>query len=194
MTDLHLHRGGRTPHDEPRRDPRFSALLRDLMGPIPMRDVSWDALAGRVGAAIRARQTPWWGYVERWQRRAIPLAVAAGAGHALLYALLIALPLSGWYAASQMGVGVQFLGVHLPALTAPLQGRPGIVAEFHESAGSLILLLAGLMVLGVTLRVWAAGRRPAPSAPPVERGCDGCVCGLQGGCTAAGQASSSAAG
>lgn len=73
-----------------------------------------------------------------------PLAVAAGAGHALLYALLIALPLSGWYAASQMGVGVQFLGVHLPALTAPLQGRPGIVAEFHESAGSLILLLAGL--------------------------------------------------
>lgn len=73
-----------------------------------------------------------------------PLAVAAGVGHALLYALLIALPLTGWYAASQMGVGVQFLGVHLPALTAPLQGRPGIVAEFHESAGSLILLLAGL--------------------------------------------------
>lgn len=73
-----------------------------------------------------------------------PLAVAAGAGHALLYALLIALPLSGWYAASQMGVGVQFLGVHLPALAAPLQGRPGAIAEVHESAGSLILLLAGL--------------------------------------------------
>jgi hypothetical protein len=59
---------------------------------------------------------------------------------------------------------------------------------------ALPLLLAGLMVLGVTLRVWAAGRRPAPSAPPVERGCDGCVCGLQGGCTVAGQSSSSAAG
>lgn len=73
-----------------------------------------------------------------------PLALAAGAGHALLYALLIALPLSGWHAASQMGVGVRFLGVHLPALAAPLQGRPGIVAEFHESAGSLILILAGL--------------------------------------------------
>lgn len=78
MTDLHLHHGGRTPHDEPRREPRLSALLRDLMGPIPIQDVNWDALAGRVGAAIRARQTPWWGYVERWQRRAIPLAMAAG--------------------------------------------------------------------------------------------------------------------
>jgi hypothetical protein len=50
---------------------------------------------------------------------------------------------------------------------------------------ALPLLLAGLMMLGVTLRVWAAGRRPAPSAPPVERGCDGCVCGRQGGCGAA---------
>jgi len=47
---------------------------------------------------------------------------------------------------------------------------------------ALPLLLAGLMVLGATLRVWAAGRRPDPSAPPVERGCDGCVCGQQGGC------------
>src|SRR5690242_11879743 len=46
---------------------------------------------------------------------------------------------------------------------------------------ALPLLLAGLMVLGVTLRVWAAGRRAAPSAPPVERGCDGSVCDQQGG-------------
>lgn len=78
MTDLHLYRGERTPPDEPRRDPRLSALLRDLMGPIPMGDVNWDALASRVGAAIRARQLPWWSYVERWQRRTIPLAAAAG--------------------------------------------------------------------------------------------------------------------
>ena len=52
---------------------------------------------------------------------------------------------------------------------------------------ALPLFLAGLMVLGVTLRVWAVGRRPAPapSAPPVERGCAGCVCGLSGTCVAA---------
>ena len=45
---------------------------------------------------------------------------------------------------------------------------------------SLPLFLAGLMVLGVTLRVWAAGRRPPD--PPVQRGCAGCVCGLNGTC------------
>ncbi|WP_299364733.1 cytochrome b/b6 domain-containing protein [uncultured Paracoccus sp.] len=73
--------------------------------------------------------------------------VAAGAGHGLLYALLIALPLTGWYAASQIGVPVQFLGLDLPALAAPVQGRPGVIAEFHESAGSIILLLAGLHAL-----------------------------------------------
>jgi hypothetical protein len=37
------------------------------------------------------------------------------------------------------------------------------------------LLLAGLMVLGALLRIRSA---PAPSAPPVERGCDGCACGI----------------
>lgn len=79
MTDLHSFRGARVPPDEPRRDPRLAALLRTLMGEIPMREVNWDALAGRVGAAIRARQTPWWSYLERWQRRTLPLALAAGA-------------------------------------------------------------------------------------------------------------------
>ncbi|HST64806.1 MAG TPA: hypothetical protein VLM05_06430 [Mycobacteriales bacterium] len=44
---------------------------------------------------------------------------------------------------------------------------------------ALPLLLAGLLVLGTLLRVRTA---PAPSAPPVERGCDGCACGISGGC------------
>ena len=47
---------------------------------------------------------------------------------------------------------------------------------------ALPLLLAGLLVLGATLRVRAAATAPAPSAPPLERGCDGCVCGISGGC------------
>jgi hypothetical protein len=47
----------------------------------------------------------------------------------------------------------------------------------------LPLLLAGLLVAGVALRV-ATVRRPAPSAPPVERRCDGCVCSTAAGCGA----------
>ena len=73
----HLIRDGRTSPDEPRRDSRLGTLLRELMGDIPMNDVNWDSLASRIGAAIRARQTPWWSYMERWQRRALPLALAA---------------------------------------------------------------------------------------------------------------------
>lgn len=79
--------------------------------------------------------------------RSRALAATRAAGHGLLYALLVVLPVTGWYAASQMGVPVQFLGLDLPALTAPVPGRPGAVAEFHESAGSIILLLAGLHAL-----------------------------------------------
>ena len=79
MTDIHSARNDSSPFSEPRRDARLGVLLRNLLGDIPLGEVTWDALAGRVGAAIRTRQAaPWWTYLERWQRRAIPLALAAG--------------------------------------------------------------------------------------------------------------------
>jgi cytochrome b561 len=71
-------------------------------------------------------------------------AMAARIGHAVLYAFLIGLPLSGWYAASRLGVSVSFFGIGLPAITAPVQGTPGLIAEIHENAGTVILYLAGL--------------------------------------------------
>ncbi len=79
------------------------------------------------------------------------LATAAKVGHGVFYLLLIALPISGWYAASRMGVHVSFFGVELPALTAPIQGRPGLIAELHENAGTFILVLAGLHAL---MAIW----------------------------------------
>lgn len=65
---------------EPSRDPRLGALLRDSVGEAPMADVDWSALAERVSAAVRSQPQliPWWGHVERWQLRALPLALAAG--------------------------------------------------------------------------------------------------------------------
>lgn len=69
---------------------------------------------------------------------------ASGIGHGVLYLLLIAVPLSGWYVASRMGVEVGFPGLHLPALTAPVPGKPGLIGELHENGGNLILILAGL--------------------------------------------------
>lgn len=72
---LHLHMGD----EEPSRDRRLGALLRDVAGDVPMASVDWPALAARIGAGVRAQQhAPWWSYVERWQRRAVPIAIAAG--------------------------------------------------------------------------------------------------------------------
>ncbi|MGP2490523.1 cytochrome b [Mesorhizobium sp. PUT5] len=79
------------------------------------------------------------------------LATAAKTGHGLLYLLLIGLPITGWYAASRMGVTVSFLGLQLPALTAPVQGPPGLIADLHENAGTFILILAGLHAL---MAIW----------------------------------------
>lgn len=79
------------------------------------------------------------------------LATAAKAGHGLLYLLMVGLPITGWYAASRMGVPVSFLGIELPALTAAVQGRPGLIADLHENAGTFILILAGLHAL---MAIW----------------------------------------
>jgi hypothetical protein len=67
------------PAGEPARDERLGALLRNAVGEAPVADVDWTALAARVGAAVRAQQAaPWWSYAARWQRRMLPMALAAG--------------------------------------------------------------------------------------------------------------------
>ena len=60
------------------------------------------------------------------------LDIGAKLGHAALYILMIALPLTGWYAASRMGVTIDLLGFTLPALAAKVEGHPGLIAELHE--------------------------------------------------------------
>lgn len=71
---------------EPARDARLGALLRTVCGEVPMGEVDWSALAGRVGAAVRApRALSWWDQVEHWRRRALPLALAAGLVGALTF-------------------------------------------------------------------------------------------------------------
>lgn len=72
------------------------------------------------------------------------LEKAARVGHASLYVLLVAIPLSGWYAASRMGVDITVLGLHLPALTASVSHDAGLVGDLHENGGDLLLILAGL--------------------------------------------------
>jgi cytochrome b561 len=79
------------------------------------------------------------------------MELAARTGHWTLYALLIAMPLTGWYAASRLGVTVSFLGIALPSLAAPVEGYPGLIAELHEKGGDLLLILAALHAL---IAIW----------------------------------------
>ncbi|NIX75633.1 cytochrome b [Microvirga terricola] len=75
------------------------------------------------------------------------MKIAAKLGHGVLYLFMIGLPLSGWYAASRMGVPVTLLGYPLPNLTSAVQGPPGLIGDLHETGGTIILILAGLHAL-----------------------------------------------
>jgi hypothetical protein len=74
---------------EPARDAVLGPLLRDIVGVPPTAQVDWTALARRIAVATATPfHLPWWGYAARWERRALPLALAAGlAGAAALWGL-----------------------------------------------------------------------------------------------------------
>jgi cytochrome b561 len=78
------------------------------------------------------------------------LAPSALIVHTTLYLLLVAVPLSGWYVASRLGLSVSLLSWTVPPIAAPTPGRaPGSIGDLHQVAGNLLLLLVGLHVVAV---------------------------------------------
>lgn len=64
---------------EPAHDPDLGALLRDVVGETPHGAVNWTTLAARICDRVSTQAAaPWWSYATRWERRVIPLALAAG--------------------------------------------------------------------------------------------------------------------
>ena len=64
---------------EPARDAFLGSRLREVLGTPPANQVDWAALARRIAVATTAPlHTPWWSYAARWERRVLPLALAAG--------------------------------------------------------------------------------------------------------------------
>ena len=64
---------------EPAHDSELGSLLRDLVGETPHDAVNWTRLAMRIRDRVGAQAVmPWWSYATRWERRVIPLALAAG--------------------------------------------------------------------------------------------------------------------
>ena len=64
---------------EPEHDAPLGGILKDTIGATPHAAVNWLSLADRISSAIATqRLAPWWSYTARWDRRAIPMSLAAG--------------------------------------------------------------------------------------------------------------------
>jgi cytochrome b561 len=73
-----------------------------------------------------------------WQAR------AAWANHALLYALLVALPVVGYLGSAFSGYPVRFFGMALPAWTRHDEGLKSLMSALHLGAASLLAAAVAL--------------------------------------------------
>jgi cytochrome b561 len=79
--------------------------------------------------------------MPRWQE------LAARLNHWALYALLFALPLTGWLMSSAANRPVSWFGlVQLPDFIAPDEGLEEALEETHETLVNVLFALAGLHV------------------------------------------------
>ena len=121
----------------------FPSLLLAAAGLVQAQELPAAATRAAWLLAVRARPA--------LDSAAMPDPVPPRLGRELRATALLALPLSGWYAASRLGVPVSFFGLQLPAIAERVQGAPGLIADLHENAGTIILYLAGLHAV---MAVW----------------------------------------
>jgi cytochrome b561 len=72
------------------------------------------------------------------------LQSAAAIGHWTLYLLLVAVPMTGWYTVSRLGIRVSVYGFILPPIVPATSGSPGIPAGLHQVGGNLLIIFAGI--------------------------------------------------
>jgi cytochrome b561 len=120
--------------------------------PISPRKLEWYMLHKSIGVSVfvlacvrlalrTVRPPPPAVTMPDWQRR------AATAVHVLLYALLLAVPVSGWIYSSSTGVQVIYLGaIPLPDLVPKDRALAGVLKAVHVSLNAT---LAALTVLHV---------------------------------------------
>jgi len=129
------------------------ALGVSMVGlPISPRKLSWYVVHKSIGITIfmltslrlawRAlRPHPAPVAMPAWQRR------AAAASHAMMYALLFAIPVSGWVYSSATGVQVVYLGlVPLPDLVARNRALGDVLQLVHVGLNMLLVAVVCLHV------------------------------------------------
>ncbi|MGH8129519.1 MAG: cytochrome b, partial [Steroidobacteraceae bacterium] len=79
--------------------------------------------------------------MPRWQH------IAARVNHAMLYALLFAMPITGWIMSSASNYPVSWFGlVQLPDFVAPDRDLKDLFEDIHETLANLLIALAILHV------------------------------------------------
>lgn len=101
--------------------------------------------------------------LPRWQQTAARII------HALLYAMLLALPITGWLSVNADGQSVLAWGYALPDLLGPNESLSETLKDLHESIASVGYALVGIHALAAlyhhyivhdnTLRRMLPGRR-----------------------------------
>jgi cytochrome b561 len=103
----------------------------------------------RVAARLRLGEPPHDPPLARHQR------IASHAVHMLLYVLLIALPLLGWYGTSLYGPGVaNFFALTMPDLASQDREMSKTVLYIHGSVGMIVLGLIALHLGGAAFHGW----------------------------------------
>ena len=126
-------------------------IMTDMPGsPTKLQVVTWHKWGGITVLALFFVRGLWRlthpapppAAAPAWQQR------AAHAAHALLYALLLLQPLSGWLFSSAAGRQVIYLNlIPLPNLVARNPSLGGVFKELHDAGGTLLALVIALHAL-----------------------------------------------
>lgn len=115
-------------------DPREALKTWHFMLGMLVFVLVWPRLAARLSGPTPLIQPQ----PVSWQQLSAKLL------HLALYALMIAMPISGWLLLSASGKPIPFFGLQLPALIGENKDLAKLLKEVHETAGTTGYFLIGL--------------------------------------------------
>ncbi len=150
------------------------SMVEMPLSPAKLQVYSWHKWVGvtvflvtlaRLGWRLANPPPPLPSTVPGWQRGAARLS------HGALYAVLIAMPISGWTMSSALGVQTVYLGlVPLPDLVAPDRALGETLVEVHHTFALVLFVLIAIHVAAALYHHFAARddvlRRMAPFLAP----------------------------
>jgi cytochrome b561 len=119
------------------------------ISPLKVRMFNWHKWVGMTVLALAALRTLWRLThpapallpMPAWQR------ISAHALHGLLYAMMFALPLSGWAYSNATGYPIVYLGLwRLPDLVTKNKALAAQLVEVHETLGWVLLAIVVIHV------------------------------------------------